>query len=176
MVVILIVEAIVIIEHQTMLRLQLKLKLLLVLEFMPLLLHLIIEFQFKHLKQLLPMVIIVKLMLHQLMLTLQLMLELLLKLTLLIMLVHLLMLELQLMLMPAHQREKRHLPFLLTLLVIIDQVLLTYLHLLLLLRKLMLNLKIEKFFSEYYCFIIIKEQNSVIILNEFNLKVRCHYL
>jgi hypothetical protein len=171
MVVILIVEAIVIIEHQTMLRLQLKLKLLPVLEFMPLLLHLIIEFQFKHLKQLLPMVIIVKLMLvHQLML------ELLLKLMLLIMLGHLLKLELQLMLMLAHQREKRHLPFLLTLLVIIDQVLLTYLHQLLLLKKLMLNLKIEKFFSEYYCFIIIKEQNSVIVLNEFNLKVRCHYL
>ena len=160
-----------------MLRLQLKLKLLPVLEFMPLLLHLIIKFQFKHLKQLLLMVIIVKLMLeHQLMLTLQLMLELLLKLMLLIMLVHLLKLELQLMLMLAHLKEKRHLPFLLTLLVIINQVLLTYLHLLLLLKKLMLNLKIEKFFSEYYCFIIIKEQNSVIVLNEFNLKVRCHYL
>jgi len=139
--------------------------------------HLIIKFQFKHLKQLLLMVIIVKLMLeHQLMLTLQLMLELLLKLMLLIMLVHLLKLELQLMLMLAHLKEKRHLPFLLTLLVIINQVLLTYLHLLLLLKKLMLNLKIEKFFSEYYCFIIIKEQNSVIVLNEFNLKVRCHYL
>jgi hypothetical protein len=133
------VEAIVIIEHQTMLRLQLKLKLLLVLIFMPLLLHLITEFQFKHLEQLLLKVIIVKLMPHQLMLMLQLMLELLLKLVLPSMLRLLLMLKLQLMLVLVHQKEKRHQPFLLTLIVIIDQVLLTYLHLLLLLKKLMLN-------------------------------------
>jgi hypothetical protein len=123
-------ELVIIIMHRIMLRLQLVLMLLLEPEFVPLLLHQFIEFQFKHLKQLLPMVIIVKLMLvHQLML------ELLLKLMLLIMLGHLLKLELQLMLMLAHQREKRHLPFLLTLLVIIDQVLLTYLHQLRLLQK-----------------------------------------
>jgi hypothetical protein len=81
-------ELVIIIMHRIMLRLQLVLMLLLEPEFEPLLLHQFIEFQFKHLKQLKLIIIIVK---HQLML------ELLLKLKL------------------RHQRETHHQPFLLIL-------------------------------------------------------------
>lgn len=123
-------ELVIIIMHRIMLRLQLVLMLLLEPEFVPLLLHQFIEFQFKHLKQLKLIIITVE---HQLML------ELLLKLKPLIEPEHQLELKLQPVLMLEHLRVKHHLPFQQVWIIITNQVLLTYLHLRHLLRKPKLN-------------------------------------
>lgn len=104
-----IIIGVIIIKHRTKLMPQLELMLLLMLEFMPLLLRLIVEFLFELLRLRLMVIIIelIKLVKHRLKLVL------LLGLVPLVRLEHLLALRPLPRLMLGRQRETRHLPFLL---------------------------------------------------------------
>lgn len=102
-----IIIGVIIIKHRTKLVPQLELMLLPMLEFMPLLLRLIVEFLFELLRLMVIIIELIKLVKHRLKLVL------LLGLVLLVRPEHLLTLRPLPRLMLGRQRETRHLPFLL---------------------------------------------------------------